>query len=544
MLFRSVPGGDLRRVMTDFSINEEGVKFYAAEILVALESLHDFRFVHRDITPENILLDSEGHVKLADFGSCISISVSGKAKGAEMIGTPDYVAPEILLWLEGQESEYDQSVDIWSLGVIIYEMIYRRVPFGGTTFQSSYETITNHEKHLNFPDHMAASNELKDLLGIILTSADKRVGRVNGCRELKKHPWFSTIDWDCIRRSKPYFIPDLSAVDDFKYFNCSVEPTSSLSKPKATKLKTKDYQGNNLCFVGYTDFSNFVGNLDFKKNVSPVELSKQTSNFRDSTNSFKTDGRNSTTSARIPNIQSPMAKLPKSSSLKMISDLMVSPTFKSLTNNNNSKSSSIGTSNMEKELSALRLAILKENTVNQCLTTKLLIAEKEMASISAEFGLLKLVYQQDAIEKTEMSQKLQQLEVFIKQFEERALRKFSSTQSIQCLQDDFQASSQEILSSKLETLKVNHNLLESQIHALADELAEEKDSKKTLVIRFASLLIEKDKIVAERDYTSELPKKIHSDGIGLIATMRMWVFALLLIAITEAVVFILLYRFK
>lgn len=162
-------------------------KFYAAEIASALECLHNNKIVYRDLKPENVLLDNEGHIKLTDFGLSKD-DVSANEITHTFCGTPEYLAPEVI---HGQG--YGQAVDWWSLGTLLYEMLTGLPPFYNQNLQMMYEKIIRGK--LTFPDYLDA--DARSLLsGLLQRDPKKRLGSgENGSNDIKNHPFFSEIDW-------------------------------------------------------------------------------------------------------------------------------------------------------------------------------------------------------------------------------------------------------------------------------------------------------------------------------------------------------------
>jgi serine/threonine protein kinase len=137
--------------------SEEVASFYAAELVLALEHLHSLGIIYRDLKPENCLLDTDGHVVLTDFGLS---KVSVDEKTNTVCGTVEYMAPEVLM-----EMHYDQTVDWWSLGVLMYDMLTGSPPFGGSNRKKTMENIL--KKKLNLPYYMTP--DAKDILNRVCT---------------------------------------------------------------------------------------------------------------------------------------------------------------------------------------------------------------------------------------------------------------------------------------------------------------------------------------------------------------------------------------
>lgn len=183
-----------------FDLNRS--RFYTAELLCALECLHEYNVIYRDLKPENILLDYTGHIALCDFGLC-KLNMKGQEKTNTFCGTPEYLAPELLL-----AQGYTKVVDWWTLGVLFYEMLTGLPPFYDENVNEMYRKIL--QDPLRFPEDM--DREAKSLIqGLLERNPEKRLG-VNGAAEIKAHPFFAQIDWRRLM-AKKYAAPFKPAVE-------------------------------------------------------------------------------------------------------------------------------------------------------------------------------------------------------------------------------------------------------------------------------------------------------------------------------------------
>jgi len=182
------------------NFSPERTKFYSAEIVLALEYLHNNGIIYRDLKPENILIDGDGHVKITDFGLSKEGLIGFNSKTNTFCGTPEYLAPEVLLG-----REYNLAVDYWSLGTLMYEMLTGFPAFYDNDVQKMYRYKM--KAHIEMPEEMEEST--KD---IILKFLDKNPEtRLKNPDEIKSHPYFSTINWDDLysKRIEPPYIPDV-----------------------------------------------------------------------------------------------------------------------------------------------------------------------------------------------------------------------------------------------------------------------------------------------------------------------------------------------
>ncbi|KAG0169737.1 AGC protein kinase Gad8 [Apophysomyces sp. BC1015] len=207
-----VNGGELfHHLQMEGKFDEERSRFYTAELLCALECLHEYNVIYRDLKPENILIDYNGHIALCDFGLC-KLDMKENDRTNTFCGTPEYLAPELLL---GQG--YTKAVDWWTLGVLLYEMMTGLPPFYDENTNEMYRKILQDE--LRFPDEM--SSDAKDLLrGLLTRDPNERLGN-NGPEYIKNHPFFARIDWRRLMQKKmqPPFKPSVEGAYDTSNFD-------------------------------------------------------------------------------------------------------------------------------------------------------------------------------------------------------------------------------------------------------------------------------------------------------------------------------------
>jgi serine/threonine protein kinase len=184
-----VPGGDLRqRLSEENRFDEDRTRMYAAELVLAIDHLHSNGIAHRDLKPENVLLDAGGHVKIADFGFVKEKMKPGTVTET-FCGTPEYTAPEVI-----SPIPYTSTCDWWSLGILVYEMLYGRVPWTDANINAVYKSISYRD--LTFPSDIMVSPEATSLIsGLCKKNPAQRLG-VNGAAEIQRHPFFAGIAWD------------------------------------------------------------------------------------------------------------------------------------------------------------------------------------------------------------------------------------------------------------------------------------------------------------------------------------------------------------
>uniref|UniRef100_A0A669PJA8 Citron Rho-interacting kinase n=1 Tax=Phasianus colchicus TaxID=9054 RepID=A0A669PJA8_PHACC len=261
------PGGDLLSLLNRYEdqLDESMVQFYLAELVLAIHSVHQMGYVHRDIKPENVLIDRTGHIKLVDFGSAAKMTVNKTVNAKLPVGTPDYMAPEMLTGLNGDgKASYGPECDWWSLGVIAYEMIYGRSPFTEGTSAKTFNNIMNFQRYLKFPEDVKVSSEFLDLIQSLLCGQKERLGYEGLCC----HPFFSKIDWNNIRNSPPPFVPTLKSDDDTSNFDEPEKNSGVLSSTR--QLNPAGFSGEDLPFVGFS-FIKALGTLRSESVLSSVD---------------------------------------------------------------------------------------------------------------------------------------------------------------------------------------------------------------------------------------------------------------------------------
>lgn len=293
LIMEYLPGGDMMTLlMRKDTLTEEEAKFYVGQTVLAIESIHKHNYIHRDIKPDNLLLDRDGHMKLSDFGLCKpldcsnfpnlseldytsgassklildgdktlnSISVAHRTQQEQLlhwqknrrmlaystVGTPDYIAPEVLL-----KKGYGMECDWWSLGAIMYEMLVGYPPFYSEEPMSTCRKIVNWKTHLKFPVEAKLSPQAKDLITKLLCNVENRLG-TRGAHEIKAHAWFKDINWDRLYLMEAAFKPEVNDELDTQNFEKFEETKSSLQTSSKSGPWRKMLPSKDVNFVGYT----------------------------------------------------------------------------------------------------------------------------------------------------------------------------------------------------------------------------------------------------------------------------------------------------
>lgn len=234
-------------------LSEEMSRFYIAETIMAIETVHNLNYIHRDLKPDNLIIGKDGHLKLSDFGLCKHVEIKQKSqnineqmrsdlsniskdglknpnlgrnqanKRAEYIrnrklafstvGTPDYIAPEVF----GQKG-YNETVDWWSCGAILFEMLVGYPPFFSDEPSITCQKILQWRKTLTIPEEAKLSPEATDILKRLLCDSENRLG-TNGIHEIKNHPFFTGLDWEQLRDLKSPFSPTVKDEEDCSRFD-------------------------------------------------------------------------------------------------------------------------------------------------------------------------------------------------------------------------------------------------------------------------------------------------------------------------------------
>ncbi|XP_020584968.1 serine/threonine-protein kinase 38-like [Phalaenopsis equestris] len=310
LIMEYLPGGDMMTLLMRKDIlTEDEARFYVGEAVLAIESIHKHNYIHRDIKPDNLLLDRNGHLKLSDFGLCKPLDSSyfnereytleknystgslqnerrlstpkrtqqeqlqhwqknRRTLAYSTVGTPDYIAPEVLL-----KKGYAMECDWWSLGAIMYEMLVGYPPFYSDEPMTTCRKIVNWRTHLKFPKEAKLSPQAKDLMSKLLCNVDQRLGS-NGAYEIKNHPWFEGIEWDRLYEMEAAFIPNVKDELDTQNFEKFEEPAAPVQPSSRPGPWRKMLSSKDINFVGYT-YKNFEI-VNENEVIEIAELKKKT----------------------------------------------------------------------------------------------------------------------------------------------------------------------------------------------------------------------------------------------------------------------------
>lgn len=282
LVMEYLPGGDMMRWLIERDIfSEEETKFYIAELIVSVDSIHQMEYVHRDLKPDNILLTADGHIKLSDFGLSKpfiieesetdtkallmeatenqSIKKNPQNRKDKMatwkkrariimystVGSSGYIAPEVLL-----KKGYGVECDWWSVGIIMFEMLFGYPPLNGEDPEETMHKIIRWKEFLEFPEDIKVSEAAIDLMKKLLCDPTDRLKDIH---EMKAHPFFKGIDWENIRQMQAPFIPDIRSDDDHSYFDEFPDDKSFETSVTTEGKKHRNlFNNENHVFYGYT----------------------------------------------------------------------------------------------------------------------------------------------------------------------------------------------------------------------------------------------------------------------------------------------------
>uniref|UniRef100_A0A8C0GIZ4 Serine/threonine-protein kinase sax-1 n=1 Tax=Chelonoidis abingdonii TaxID=106734 RepID=A0A8C0GIZ4_CHEAB len=268
LIMEFLPGGDMMTLlMKKDTLTEEETQFYIAETVLAIDSIHQLGFIHRDIKPDNLLLDSKDLPNSPDacvFWSSLAFQNMNSKRKAETwkrnrrqlafstVGTPDYIAPEVFM-----QTGYNKLCDWWSLGVIMYEMLIGYPPFCSETPQETYKKVMNWKETLTFPPEVPISEKAKDLILRFCCEWEHRIG-APGVEEIKGNPFFEGVDWEHIRERPAAISIEIKSIDDTSNFD--EFPESDILKPTVATSNhpETDYKNKDWVFINYT-YKRFEG---------------------------------------------------------------------------------------------------------------------------------------------------------------------------------------------------------------------------------------------------------------------------------------------
>ena len=339
-----LPGGDLMNLLIKKEIlTEDEARFYTAEMILAVDSVHKLNCIHRDLKPDNILIDKNGHIQLSDFGlakiadktffpltvkdspnpqkiinspsdSITTANTNNTNSNANNInfsklnqnlnlnknflkkklpkknrliaystvGTPDYIAPEVF-----SQNGYGEEADWWSIGVMFFEMVVGFPPFFSENPSDTCKKIVKWKEHFSIPSDANLSPEAENFILRMVSPPETRLG-IHGVEEIKRHPYFKGIDWNNIRKMKAPFIPELKNDYDTHYFDTFPEqepfyPPNSSSKGK--QRKDVNYAGYTFNRDNENIKDSFVQALEVLEAVEKTSAKKKIKEIITDTNS-------------------------------------------------------------------------------------------------------------------------------------------------------------------------------------------------------------------------------------------------------------------
>ncbi|GLI69965.1 hypothetical protein VaNZ11_014711 [Volvox africanus] len=286
LVMEYLAGGDVMTLLMRKDIfTEEETRFYIAETVLGLESIHKAGYIHRDIKPDNLLLTRTGHVKLSDFGLCKPVDVqtlptltegeeyndvgmmpstSARPQAEQLahwqknrrqlafstVGTPDYIAPEVLM-----KKGYGMECDWWSVGAIMFEMLVGYPPFYSDDPLTTCRKIVNWRMYLAFPVEARLSPAARDLICRLMCDVDDRIGTRGGVEEIKSHPFFSGIDWANLHTKPAPYVPRVEHeldTQNFEHFDEDRSGNQGAAAVNGAGRGNKWLAKADPNFIGYT----------------------------------------------------------------------------------------------------------------------------------------------------------------------------------------------------------------------------------------------------------------------------------------------------
>nr|XP_060481445.1 serine/threonine-protein kinase N2 isoform X2 [Panthera onca] len=230
-------GGDLMMHIHTDVFSEPRAVFYAACVVLGLQYLHEHKIVYRDLKLDNLLLDTEGFVKIADFGLCKEGMGYGD-RTSTFCGTPEFLAPEVLT-----ETSYTRAVDWWGLGVLIYEMLVGESPFPGDDEEEVFDSIVNDE--VRYPRFLS-TEAISIMRRLLRRNPERRLGAgEKDAEDVKKHPFFRLIDWSALmdKKVKPPFVPTIRGREDVSNFDDEFTSEAPiLTPPREPRILSEEEQ--------------------------------------------------------------------------------------------------------------------------------------------------------------------------------------------------------------------------------------------------------------------------------------------------------------
>ncbi|XP_036822060.1 serine/threonine-protein kinase N2 isoform X1 [Oncorhynchus mykiss] len=230
-------GGDLMMHIHADVFSEPRAIFYAACVVLGLQFLHEHKIVYRDLKLDNLLLDTEGYVKIADFGLCKE-GMGFRDRTSTFCGTPEFLAPEVLT-----ETSYTRAVDWWGLGVLVFEMLVGESPFPGDDEEEVFDSIVNDE--VRYPRFLS-TEAISIMRRLLRRSPERRLGAgERDAEEVKKHLFFRNMDWNGIlsKKVKPPFVPTIQNSNDVSNFdNEFTSEAPILTPPREPRALSKNEQ--------------------------------------------------------------------------------------------------------------------------------------------------------------------------------------------------------------------------------------------------------------------------------------------------------------